>query len=86
FPAVVLIFTRSIFHWFNPNLELTGAKLFVFVSISVLLSLFIMFAILYFYMPPGTDLRIPIIFTIIVCVLLVAVRLYLVEDRKSRNK
>ncbi|MEM9776662.1 MAG: hypothetical protein AAF902_18935 [Chloroflexota bacterium] len=85
FPAVILIFTRYVFYWFNPQGELSGAKMFAFVGISVLLSLIIMFAVLYFYFPHGTDLRVPILFIIVVFGLLGAGRLYLVEERQSRE-
>ena len=86
FPAVVLLFTRYVFVWFNPEAEMTAAKMFLFVCIAVILSLAIMFATLSIFLPPGTDLRGPILFILVVSGLLGAGRLYLVEDKQSQGQ
>ena len=78
-PLVILMLTRALFYWYDPNLKMTPTKMFMFVSIAVIISLTIMLSVLYIILPHGTDFRLPLLFTLLVFGLLGAGRLYLVE-------
>lgn len=82
-PLAVLVLTHYIFHWFDPTLKMTAAKMFMFVSLAVIISLLIMLALLYIFLPPGTDFRYLLLATVIISGLLGAGRLYLVEPEQQ---
>ena len=80
-PLAILFVTRYIFLWFDPNLQMTTAKMFMFVSLAVIISLIIMLVMLYLFLPPGTDFRLPLLFTLLVFGLLGTGRLYLTDSQ-----
>jgi len=82
-PLAVIIITRSIFQRFDPSLKMTPAKLFMFVALSVIISLAFMLTLLYMVLPPGTDFRGPLLATLVIFGLLGTGRLYLVEPSEK---
>ena len=84
-PLAILFVTRYIFLWFDPDLQMTTPKMFMFVSLAVIISLIIMLTMLYLFLPPGTDFRLPLLFTLLVFGLLGAGRIYLTDSQQQQQ-
>lgn len=82
-PLIVLVITRYIFQRFDPDAKMTPTKLFMFVALAIIISVLIMLTLLFIFLPPGTDFRLPLIATLVIFGLLGAGRLYLVEPSEE---